>query len=60
MFPIWDVLFGTARFDLPPRPTGVDDREIDADNARGWLGQQVRVFRRFVVALTSLKLQTRS
>lgn len=60
VFPIWDVLFGTARFDLPPRPTGVDDREIDADNARGWLGQQVRVFRRFVVALTSLKLQTRS
>src|SRR6185312_7153251 len=58
VFPIWDVLFGTARFDLPPRPTGVDDREIDADNARGWLGQQVRVFRRFVVALTSLKLQT--
>jgi sterol desaturase/sphingolipid hydroxylase (fatty acid hydroxylase superfamily) len=60
VFPIWDVLFGTARFDSPPRPTGVDDREIDADNARGWLGQQARVFRRFVAALIPLKLQTRS
>ncbi|HEY4203070.1 MAG TPA: sterol desaturase family protein [Devosiaceae bacterium] len=51
VFPVWDVLFGTARFDAPTRPTGVDDREIDADNARGWLGQQVRVLRRFVVTL---------
>ena len=25
VFPIWDMLFGTARFDAPPRPTGVDD-----------------------------------
>jgi hypothetical protein len=54
------MLFGTARFDTRPRPTGVDDREIDADNRRGWLGQQVRVFRRFVAALIPLKLQTRS
>ena len=53
VFPIWDVLFGTARFDVLPRPTGVDDRDIDADNARGWLGQQAWGFRRFVLALTS-------
>ncbi len=59
VFPIWDVLFGTARFDATPRPTGVDDREIDADNGRGWLGQQVRVFGRFVSALIPLKPQTR-
>ena len=52
VFPIWDVLFGTARFDAAPRPTGVDNAEIDADNGRGWLGQQGRVFRRFVAALT--------
>jgi sterol desaturase/sphingolipid hydroxylase (fatty acid hydroxylase superfamily) len=51
VFPVWDVLFGTARFDAPPRPTGIDDREIDADNGRGWLGQQARVFRRFAMAL---------
>jgi sterol desaturase/sphingolipid hydroxylase (fatty acid hydroxylase superfamily) len=53
VFPIWDVLFGTARFDAPPRPTGVDDREVDADNGRGWLGQQVRVFGRFSAAITT-------
>jgi len=53
VFPVWDVLFGTARFDALPRPTGVDDRDIDADNARGWLGQQAWGFRRFVLALTS-------
>jgi hypothetical protein len=51
------VLFGTARFDAPPRPTGVDDREMDADNGRGWLGQQARVFGRFMVALLPLKQQ---
>jgi sterol desaturase/sphingolipid hydroxylase (fatty acid hydroxylase superfamily) len=51
VFPVWDMLFGTARFESAPRPTGVDDAAIDADNGRGWLGQQLRVFRRFVVAL---------
>jgi sterol desaturase/sphingolipid hydroxylase (fatty acid hydroxylase superfamily) len=60
VFPVWDLLFGTARFDAQPRPTGVDDAEVDRDNGRGWLGQQVRVFRRFVAALTPLKLGTRS
>jgi sterol desaturase/sphingolipid hydroxylase (fatty acid hydroxylase superfamily) len=60
VFPIWDLLFGTARFDVgAPRPTGVDDAAVDADNGRGWLGQQVRVFGRFVVALTPLRLATR-
>jgi sterol desaturase/sphingolipid hydroxylase (fatty acid hydroxylase superfamily) len=59
VFPIWDVLFGTARFDIAPRPTGVDDREIDADNDRGWLGQQARVFGRFAAALLPLAMQSR-
>jgi sterol desaturase/sphingolipid hydroxylase (fatty acid hydroxylase superfamily) len=60
VFPVWDMLFGTARFDAgASRPTGVDDAEVDADNGRGWLGQQVRVFRRFVGALTPLKLARR-
>jgi sterol desaturase/sphingolipid hydroxylase (fatty acid hydroxylase superfamily) len=53
VFPVWDVLFGTARFDAPSRPTGVDDAEIDADNGRGWLGQQVRGFGRFIAAITA-------
>jgi sterol desaturase/sphingolipid hydroxylase (fatty acid hydroxylase superfamily) len=51
VLPVWDMIFRTARFGDIPRPTGVDDRRIDADNGRGWLGQQVVVFRRFVAAL---------
>lgn len=51
VFPIWDVLFGTAIFDRRHRPTGVDDRAIDADNGRGWFTQQVTVAGRFVRAL---------
>lgn len=53
VFPIWDILFGTARFDGVRRPTGVDDAVVDADNGRGWLGQQVAGFKRFVAALTA-------
>jgi sterol desaturase/sphingolipid hydroxylase (fatty acid hydroxylase superfamily) len=53
VFPIWDILFGTAIYDGKHRPTGVDDPGIDADNSRGWLGQQVRVFGRFIAAITS-------
>jgi len=51
VLPVWDMLFGTARFDDVQRPTGVDDPRIDADNGRGWFGQQVVVFKRFVAAL---------
>jgi sterol desaturase/sphingolipid hydroxylase (fatty acid hydroxylase superfamily) len=51
VFPIWDILFGTAVYDGKLRPTGVDDPIVDADNGRGWLGQQVTVFGRFVRAL---------
>ena len=53
------MLFGTARFGDAQRPTGVDDAEIDADNRRGWLGQQMWVFRRFVAVLAPLKLGAR-
>jgi sterol desaturase/sphingolipid hydroxylase (fatty acid hydroxylase superfamily) len=60
VFPIWDMLFGTARFDAQPRPTGVDNAEVDADNGRGWIGQQLRVFKRFMVALTPLRLRARA
>ena len=52
MLPIWDILFGTAIYDGKHRPTGVDDRVIDADNGRGWIVQQVTVFGRFLRALT--------
>jgi sterol desaturase/sphingolipid hydroxylase (fatty acid hydroxylase superfamily) len=51
VFPIWDILFGTAIYDGKVRPTGVDDPIVDADNGRGWLGQQVTVLGRFLRAL---------
>src|ERR1700738_3214409 len=51
VFPIWDILFGTANYDGKRRPTGVDDPVVDADNGRRWLLQQVTVFGRFVRAL---------
>lgn len=52
VLPIWDIIFGTAIYDGKQRRTGVEDAAIDADNGRGWLGQQVAVFGRFVRALT--------
>jgi sterol desaturase/sphingolipid hydroxylase (fatty acid hydroxylase superfamily) len=47
VFPIWDILFGTAIYDGKHRPTGVDDAAVDADNGRGWIAQQVTVLGRF-------------
>jgi sterol desaturase/sphingolipid hydroxylase (fatty acid hydroxylase superfamily) len=51
VFPIWDILFGTAIYDGKHRPTGVDDPDVEADNGRGWLTQQVTVLGRLVRAL---------
>ena len=51
VFPIWDILFGTAIYDGKIRPTGVDNAAVDADNGRGWIVQQATVFGRFVRAL---------
>lgn len=51
VFPIWDILFGTAIYDGRNRPTGVADPMVDADNGRGWVVQQVTVFCRFARAL---------
>lgn len=48
---IWDVLFGTALYGEPPRPTGVGDPMVDADNERGFVGMQWGAFRRFWGAL---------
>jgi len=48
---IWDVLFGTALYDEPPRPTGVGDPVVDADNGRGVVAMQWGAFRRFWGAL---------
>jgi sterol desaturase/sphingolipid hydroxylase (fatty acid hydroxylase superfamily) len=48
---IWDVLFRTALYGVPPRPTGVGDPTVDADNGRGVIAMQWGAFRRFWGAL---------
>jgi sterol desaturase/sphingolipid hydroxylase (fatty acid hydroxylase superfamily) len=50
---IWDVLFGTALYGEPARPTGVGDPIVDADNGRGVVAMQWGAFRRFWGALWS-------
>jgi sterol desaturase/sphingolipid hydroxylase (fatty acid hydroxylase superfamily) len=52
VFPLWDILFGTALYREPPHPCGVDDAAIDADNERGLIGQQVAGLRRFAACFT--------
>lgn len=44
---IWDVLFGTSLYGEAPRPTGVGDRLVDADNGMGVVRMQWHAFRRF-------------
>jgi sterol desaturase/sphingolipid hydroxylase (fatty acid hydroxylase superfamily) len=46
VLPVWDLVFGTAVYDYRRRPTGVDTAQADADNGKGWLGQQVAVLGR--------------
>jgi len=53
VFPVWDILFGTAIYERGQRRTGVDDPVVDADNGRGWLTQQASVFGRFIAAITA-------
>jgi len=60
VLPIWDILFGTAKFEPDRiRATGVDDPETDRDNGRGWLGQQVAGARRLLRALRPARLSLR-
>ncbi|MFN6993301.1 MAG: sterol desaturase family protein [Aquincola tertiaricarbonis] len=43
LFPLWDVLFGTAEFDRPVEPTGIRDQLPDQggrDYGRGFWAQQ--------------------
>ncbi len=46
-FSIWDVMFGTALYGEPVRPTGVGDPIIDADNERGLIAMQWHALKRF-------------
>lgn len=47
IFPIWDILFGSALYGEAPRPTGVGDPTVDADNQRGIVAQQWFTLRRW-------------
>ncbi|MBS0591378.1 MAG: sterol desaturase family protein [Proteobacteria bacterium] len=51
---VWDGLFGTALYGEPPRPTGVGDPTVDADNGRGVIAMQWGAFRRFWAAVRSI------
>ena len=44
---IWDVLFGTALYGEPLRPTGVGDPLVDADNNHGLIGLHWVALKRF-------------
>jgi sterol desaturase/sphingolipid hydroxylase (fatty acid hydroxylase superfamily) len=46
LFPVWDLLFGTARFGLAPEPTGVRDQLDGRDYGRGFWAQQALGLRR--------------
>jgi sterol desaturase/sphingolipid hydroxylase (fatty acid hydroxylase superfamily) len=51
LFPVWDVLCGTARFDAPAAPTGIRDQlpeEGGRDYGRGFWAQQWLGLRRLV------------
>lgn len=41
VFPIWDIVFRTAHYDYKQRESGLDDAVADADNDKGFVGQQI-------------------
>lgn len=53
VFPLWDIVFGTALYGEAVRPTGVGDPMVDADNRRGIVAQQVYVLKRFWASVRS-------
>jgi sterol desaturase/sphingolipid hydroxylase (fatty acid hydroxylase superfamily) len=48
LFPLWDALFGTARFDRVIEPTGIRDQLDGRDYGRGFWAQQALGLRRLV------------
>jgi sterol desaturase/sphingolipid hydroxylase (fatty acid hydroxylase superfamily) len=51
LFPLWDMLGRTARFDAPLAPTGVRDQLEGRDYGRGFWAQQWLGLRRLAHAL---------
>ena len=48
LFPLWDIVFGTARFDLAPGATGIRDQSHGAYYGEGFWEQQRTGFRRML------------
>jgi sterol desaturase/sphingolipid hydroxylase (fatty acid hydroxylase superfamily) len=40
LFPVWDILFGSARFDRAPGPTGIDDQALGVNYGASFWEQQ--------------------
>ncbi len=60
LFPVWDVLFGTANFELRYEPTGVRDQleqEGGRDYGRGFWAQQWLGLKRLAAALRPARRQ---
>jgi hypothetical protein len=55
VFSIWDVIFGTALYGEPVRPTGVGDPVVDADNDYGLLGLHWASTKRFLNTVRRLE-----
>jgi sterol desaturase/sphingolipid hydroxylase (fatty acid hydroxylase superfamily) len=51
LFPLWDVIFGTANFTRVAPPTGIRDQLEGADYGEGFLDQQIKGFTRLWRAL---------
>lgn len=47
LFPVWDVLFGTANFTRVAPPTGIRDQLDGVEYGRGFVDQQLKGFARF-------------
>ena len=51
LFPVWDLLFGTLRLDVPVQPTGIADQLHGADYGSGFWAQQQLGWQRLRAAL---------
>ena len=52
LFPVWDILFRSARFDPYEGPTGILDQRTGRDYGRGFWSQQKLGFQRLLQVLT--------
>ncbi len=51
LFPVWDLIFGTLRLDVPLQPTGIDDQLRGRDYGAGFWDQQRLGMQRLFAAL---------